>query len=47
MVENFIGITMNDKVTYVKEGNLRIRLFNPANDTKLDTYTTKEGFSLY
>ena len=33
---------MYDKVTYIREGNLRIRLFNPVNDTKLDTYRGKE-----
>ena len=32
---------INEKFSYVKEGNLRIRLFNPVNDTKLDTYTGK------
>ena len=32
---------ITDKCTYVREDNIRIRLFNPVNDTKLDTYRGK------
>ena len=32
--------------SYIMDGNLRIRLFNPVNDTKLDTYRGKENNSL-
>lgn len=31
-----------DQSTYIREDNIRIRLFNPVNDTKLDTYRGKE-----
>lgn len=33
---------ITDQSTYVREDNIRIRLFNPVNDTKLDTYRGKE-----
>ena len=36
----------NDKNTYVREDNIRLRLFNPVNDIKLDTYRGKEEESL-
>ena len=37
---------ITDKCTYIREDNIRIRLFNPVNDTKLDTYRGKEDQSL-
>lgn len=36
----------NENSTYVKEDNIRIRLFNPVNDNKLDTYRGKDKESL-
>lgn len=35
------SISVNDNNTYIREGNIRIRLFNPSNDAKLDTFTGK------
>ncbi len=29
-------------LTYISRDNIRIRLFNPVNDAKLDTFTGKE-----
>jgi hypothetical protein len=37
---------VNDKCTYVREDNIRLRLFNPVNDTKLDTYRGREEETL-
>ena len=32
--------------SYILQGNLRIRLFNPVNDIKLDTYSGREQLTL-
>ena len=39
--EESITITTNDNQTHLREDNIRIRLFNPSNDAKLDTFTGK------
>lgn len=37
---------ITDNSTYIREDNIRIRLFNPVNDTKLDTYRGKDDETL-
>lgn len=37
---------ITDQSTYIRDDNIRIRLFNPVNDMKLDTYRGKEESSL-
>lgn len=36
----------NIDLNTVKRTNFRLRMYNPVSDTKLDTYTGREGLSL-
>ena len=46
-IDDYSQVLPGEMSTCLKPENLRLRLFNPANDTKLDTYTGKGHLTLF